>query len=242
MSLPINNPYLTHLNESKKTASKRSRNSSFIPSLHEESTPKKAKSTKKVSNCFIQSTSKDLPMKTTLKQAHNADFGNYYHYYGYRPTKLLLNSIPPKYVQSKTILDVGCNSGYITTELERKYSPKFILGIDKDEHLINKACRILGKAPIHGQNDLRSCFENTLSNSSIEFKVEDIMETPLAENPFLDCIFALSVSKWIHVHHRDDGILSFFKKCSSMIKPNGALIFEPQLWSSYLKPKMKVWF
>lgn len=54
-----------------------------------------------------------------------------------------------------------------------------------------------------------------------------------------DTITCLSVSKWIHFHHGDDGIKFVFKKFFSVIRPGGHLVLEPQDWSSYQQAKRK---
>ncbi|KAF1847590.1 S-adenosyl-L-methionine-dependent methyltransferase [Cucurbitaria berberidis CBS 394.84] len=50
-----------------------------------------------------------------------------------------------------------------------------------------------------------------------------------------DVILALSVIKWIHLEHLDQGLRIFFHKCSSSLKPDGYLIIELQTWDSYEK-------
>jgi 7SK snRNA methylphosphate capping enzyme len=48
-------------------------------------------------------------------------------------------------------------------------------------------------------------------------------------------ILALSVIKWIHLEHGDEGLVAFFAKCSRSLAPAGYLIIELQAWDSYLK-------
>lgn len=50
-----------------------------------------------------------------------------------------------------------------------------------------------------------------------------------------DVILALSVIKWIHLKHLDEGLLAFFAKCSSSLSPGGYLVIELQDWDSYEK-------
>jgi len=50
-----------------------------------------------------------------------------------------------------------------------------------------------------------------------------------------DIILALSVIKWIHLEHLDQGLRDFFAKCSSSLKPGGHLVIELQKWDSYQK-------
>lgn len=48
---------------------------------------------------------------------------------------------------------------------------------------------------------------------------------------------SLSVTKWIHLLHGDEGIRVLFRKIYSLLKPGGRLILEPQTWKSYHKRK-----
>lgn len=43
----------------------------------------------------------------------------------------------------------------------------------------------------------------------------------------------LSLTKWIHLHHADDGLLAFFAKIHRLVRPGGRLVLEPQAWSTY---------
>lgn len=45
----------------------------------------------------------------------------------------------------------------------------------------------------------------------------------------------LSVTKWIHVHYGDAGMLTFFQRCHDLLAPGGHLLLEPQPWSGYSK-------
>lgn len=57
---------------------------------------------------------------------------------------------------------------------------------------------------------------------------------PATSGPY-DVILALSVIKWVHLHHGDEGVVHFFRKCSSSLLPGGYLILESQPWLSYEK-------
>ncbi|KAI1567398.1 Bin3 family protein, partial [Pyrenophora tritici-repentis] len=48
-------------------------------------------------------------------------------------------------------------------------------------------------------------------------------------------ILALSVIKWIHLEHADQGLIAFFAKCSASLKSGGHFIIELQGWDSYQK-------
>ncbi|KAF2629400.1 Bin3-domain-containing protein [Macroventuria anomochaeta] len=52
--------------------------------------------------------------------------------------------------------------------------------------------------------------------------------------PF-DVILALSVIKWIHLEHLDEGVRTFFRKCATCLRSGGHLVIELQTWDSYEK-------
>jgi 7SK snRNA methylphosphate capping enzyme len=54
-------------------------------------------------------------------------------------------------------------------------------------------------------------------------------------------ILALSVVKWLHLEHGDEGLVTFFRKCASSLAKGGYLVIELQLWDSYqraVRPKV----
>jgi 7SK snRNA methylphosphate capping enzyme len=83
-------------------------------------------------------------------------FGNYDEYYGYRHSAQAPQEMDPRLVlirrsislagislAGKSILDIGCNSGAITFSAAEHFSPRSVLGIDIDGHLIERAARRL---------------------------------------------------------------------------------------------------
>lgn len=51
------------------------------------------------------------------------------------------------------------------------------------------------------------------------------------------CLCSLSLTKWIHLHDRDEGLIRFFQKCYGMLHPGGVLILEKQGWKGYKQAK-----
>ncbi|KAJ3035311.1 hypothetical protein HDV00_004087 [Rhizophlyctis rosea] len=83
---------------------------------------------------------------------------------------------------------------------------------------------------------------------TVSFRTTDILSDPILSPTNLappsssatphepyDTILALSVTKWIHLNHGDDGILAFFRILYKNLKPGGLLILEPQEWNTYHK-------
>jgi 7SK snRNA methylphosphate capping enzyme len=50
-----------------------------------------------------------------------------------------------------------------------------------------------------------------------------------------DVILALSVIKWIHLEHLDEGVKTFFRQCATCLQSGGYLVIELQAWDSYEK-------
>jgi 7SK snRNA methylphosphate capping enzyme len=71
---------------------------------------------------------------------------------------------------------------------------------------------------------------------SVRFVAADwlVSTHPILVGPF-DAILVLSVIKWIHLEHLDEGLVTFFRKCSTSLASGGYLILEAQNWDSYQK-------
>jgi 7SK snRNA methylphosphate capping enzyme len=70
----------------------------------------------------------------------------------------------------------------------------------------------------------------------VTFICEDwaVSNNPATSGPF-HVLLALSVIKWIHLEHLDEGLEAFFKKCASSLVEGGYLVLEIQPWKSYEK-------
>jgi 7SK snRNA methylphosphate capping enzyme len=47
----------------------------------------------------------------------------------------------------------------------------------------------------------------------------------------------LSLTKWIHLHGLDEGLIKFFQKCFDCLEPGGKLVLEKQGWRGYKDAK-----
>ena len=71
---------------------------------------------------------------------------------------------------------------------------------------------------------------------SVKFIAADwvVSTVPALAGPY-DVILVLSVIKWIHLEHLDEGLVKFFHKCNASLASGGYLVLEAQGWDSYLK-------
>ena len=93
-----------------------------------------------------------LPSQNATKKGSFV-FGNYDQYYGYRHSSQVPMDLDPRlkllersWIEDKSVLDIGCNSGALTFMLAERFGPRQIVGIDIDGHLINRAKRRLTQA------------------------------------------------------------------------------------------------
>ncbi|KAI9799055.1 MAG: hypothetical protein M1833_004249 [Piccolia ochrophora] len=168
------------------------------------------------------------------------------------------------------MLDVGCNSGAVAVQLVAYFQGASLTAADIDEDLIRQAwghlsfqwSRSKPASPLtlqtanyfpvsavldHGhrpQPSNRGNLDTARSMSfpdNVYFTCEDwiVSSRDPADDPY-DIILALSVLKWIHLHHLDGGVRKFFRKAGACLRSGGLLIIEIQPWTSYekaIKPK-----
>lgn len=185
--------------------------------------------------------------------------GNYPSYYSYRTDDDRLVTIDAELKDSgyggglesllkgKTCLDIGCNSGKITTDIAIQYSPKWILGMDIDPSLIYKARRHVAseadRLGIECTKDEHGLVDYHLSRMvkgsfpwNVRFMNGDILSTASLRQVY-DVVFCLSVTKWIHLNSGDSGIIELFKRILEFMKPGGILVLEPQAFATYARRK-----
>lgn len=172
-----------------------------------------------------------------------------------------------KYFKNKDVLDVGCNTGHVTLMIAKKYLPRKIVGCDIDKKLIeiarknissyltgdgNGASGVLSVeqppatftasnvspllAPVMHSSNPDGTFPDNLLFFTGDYcpKNDDHVND---QTPEYDTILALSVSKWIHLNNKDEGLLRFFQRVFNALRVGGFFILEPQGWPSYNKKK-----
>ncbi|ORY05175.1 Bicoid-interacting protein 3-domain-containing protein [Clohesyomyces aquaticus] len=173
------------------------------------------------------------------------------------PRLVLLESLIPGLFKTKSCLDIGCNAGAVSCQLAFEFDAAFVTGVDIDPELVshaedlamlrfsrirpaaNGSEEIVDYYPISAPltHGYRTGPSPALSKPPrVRFIPADwvVSENPDMTGPY-DVILALSVIKWLHLEHLDEGLVSFFHKCSMSLVKGGYLVVEMQPWESYLK-------
>ncbi|KAF2187388.1 hypothetical protein K469DRAFT_705076 [Zopfia rhizophila CBS 207.26] len=160
------------------------------------------------------------------------------------PRLTLLESLIPGLFRAKTCLDIGCNAGLISVQLAIDFDATSVTGVDIDPKLISQAehhlairssrvrpatpesQKVVDYFPISAVLQHGYRFEPDSPDSSpalsnwpcVRFVSADwvVSANPATSGPY-DVILALSVIKWIHLEHLDEGLVSFFRKCSASL-------------------------
>jgi Bicoid-interacting protein 3 (Bin3) len=61
----------------------------------------------------------------------------------------------------------------------------------------------------------------------------DILGGEPMEDGSVDTIMCLSITKWIHINHGDEGLRLLFQRLYNALSLGGLLLLEPQPWKSY---------
>ncbi|KAF9737200.1 hypothetical protein PMIN02_012758 [Paraphaeosphaeria minitans] len=163
--------------------------------------------------------------------------------------------------KGRRCLDVGCNDGSVSTQIVFKQAFDLeatdVVGVDIDPNLVRKAEHLYSlkasrlrpsrppSAPTIDYYPMSAVLHHGHMPAgvsaashwpSVSFVAADyvVSTDPLLAGPY-HVILVLSVIKWIHLEHLDEGLVSFFRKCSSSLAAGGYLVLEPQDWLSYQK-------
>lgn len=159
------------------------------------------------------------------------------------------------------ILDVGCNDGTLTLEVGR-LCPSQVIGLDLDKELVRRARQALRDEVFAAKdankhnvaedntqpdgNDDVAIVKEKSSDAQVDacnqfpynvtFRCEDFAKgdgRSVSEKRKYDVVLCLSVTKWVHIAHGDDGLIRLFAAMRDCLKDDGCLILEPQLKRSY---------
>jgi 7SK snRNA methylphosphate capping enzyme len=166
-----------------------------------------------------------------------AKHGNYRNYYFHRTATIpdaRLSLLPRDIFQHRAVLDLGCNAGKLTIETCKYLGASHALGIDLDSVLIKRAEEEYRKVRDEQSKPAASC----------KFLCDDFMEVGYWDTFSLrkgtyDTILLLSITKWLHLNHGDDGLLALFRNLFKILPSGGTLVVEPQEWQNYKRAVSK---
>uniref|UniRef100_A0A915Q6R6 RNA methyltransferase n=1 Tax=Setaria digitata TaxID=48799 RepID=A0A915Q6R6_9BILA len=215
--------------------------------------------TSKIEN---EKNAREKEKKTEKREKNNQRYryGNYARYYGSRLEKgsgidPRMKVLKKEWFEKKSVLDIGCNVGYLTLSIAKEFQPRNIVGIDIDAHLVGVARKnirhycdkdvpIVGGFPAsfahrYGPLSAPPTSFSTKFPDNIWFRCENYVlerdELLDAVKEEYDVIMALSITKWIHLNWGDVGIKRFFKRVYRHLRPGGLFILEPQSFETYKK-------
>ena len=124
-------------------------------------------------------------------QESRCRYGNFSYYYGYRnpmncKDDQRLDLLQPEWIKNNRCLDIGCNAGFITVEIAKRFNPAEIIGIDIDPKLIRTA-----RQHLYLVNSLRrppASFFNFLHNGNAQ-----LSHLPSASSPNDSSYFPISM-------------------------------------------------
>ncbi|XP_028785961.1 probable RNA methyltransferase At5g51130 isoform X2 [Neltuma alba] len=196
------------------------------------------------------------PAKTNNKKRKEVfPYGNYRNYYGYRIGQDLdedprLKVFRKEWFEGKDCLDIGCNNGRITIQIDLVQDAYWNLRkAVKLESSVKKPANA-SKLRVEDQPDgnleqsvtASSSYEEPKEPSSMEgrnlsdvvsFQRDNIVKSHHSPEKRYDTIICMSVTKWVQLNWGDDGLLTLFAKIWKMLRPGGVLVLEPQPWKSY---------
>lgn len=153
------------------------------------------------------------------------------NYYAHRTPVIpdvRLSLLSPSIFADKRILDLGCNAAKLTIECVTHLSATSVHGIDLDPVLIENAIKFSQELSEERRNACSFVCADFMQDSAEYFE-------NLGREKEFDVILLFSITKWLHLHHGDSGLLRLFAALYQLLPPNGILIVEPQEWGNYKK-------
>lgn len=246
-------------NHNEEALNKQNNNTSEFPKPEELNDRQTTKSNTTKTETFEQeketppkvpnSPKKRLEVSKTSPQKNKEKFiyGNYSQYYGYRNKDKDFHDIRLdvfkehlEIFRNKQILDIGCNSGFITMEVAKQFECKSIVGLDIDKSLINQAIKNLTKCkkslPMDNELKRQQKFPFNVNFVHGNYVLKDDVLLEIEREQF-DVILCLSITKWIHLNFGDKGLKQAFKRMFLQLRPQGKLILEAQPFDNYGRRK-----
>ncbi|RHY57917.1 hypothetical protein DYB30_008683, partial [Aphanomyces astaci] len=185
--------------------------------------------------------------------------GNFKKYYAFRLGGAIegkleedsrLSVFKKEWFEGKKALDIGCNSGDMTLEIGT-FHPDLITQARASlkEYIsklaVTEAFRDVQK---EGHSDKPQDDDNTEDDElPLSFRLwKPATHHVSSADPLpnigsfasgYEVVSVLSVTKWIHLFHGDDGLKQVFHLVYALLMPGGRFVLEPQKWKSYFNRK-----
>ena len=201
--------------------------------------------------------------------------GNFHNYYTFHSSESRIDSLEPGLFtrlwdnlsrpNKFYILDVGCNDGtlsialynhvcneinaYCVVSCPNEHVECFLLGVDIDDELIIKA----NKDDTLYESSAKFLCYNVMSgyehSSDSELRPDCIREYLIAQGASgFHFISLFSVTMWVHIRHRDEGLCWLYRYAVDTLAHNpagaahsfiGSILVEPQPWKCYKNAKRR---
>ncbi|GAA5874990.1 hypothetical protein JCM8547_002143 [Rhodosporidiobolus lusitaniae] len=181
--------------------------------------------------------------KNKLNHRQAWPYGNYRAYYSFRPASSASADSPappadalegrlalldPSLFRDKRLLDLGTNSGKIPLDALKHLGLARATGVDIDPLLIVDA-KVQAKEQGYEAEDPRLDF---LTGNFMHDGWFSTFEQERGQHQF-DVISLFSVTKWLHLHHGDEGMQRLFRALYDFLPVGGIVVVEPQEWDNY---------
>ncbi|KAI1730527.1 bicoid-interacting protein 3 (Bin3) domain-containing protein [Ditylenchus destructor] len=217
------------------------------------------------------------PTKKNLKQEAMVNRYRYGNFNNYRTLNRESFQFDPRvdifcedWFKDRKVLDVGCNAGVMAISIAVLFSPRKIVGIDLDYHLIAQARKNIGyfsdkqsklstrfpasfasnfgpvsvpNIPAHAEAPPSTSKRPTFPDNIIflcESYVFDTDEQLNKVSEEWDIITAISIVKWVHLNWGDRGLKRFFKRIFRNLTAQGRLIVNFENYDAYRRCRNKM--
>ncbi|KAI1708244.1 bicoid-interacting protein 3 (Bin3) domain-containing protein [Ditylenchus destructor] len=230
-----------HVTSAGKPSSEDERNLENVSKAHEEQgtlSDNKNEQQKIVDNA--KPTKKNQKQKAMLNRYRYGNFNNY------RTLNRESFQFDPRvdifcedWFNNRKVLDIGCNAGLMAISIAVLFSPRKIVGIDLDHHLIMQARKNIAptqappstsKGPTFPDNIIFLCENYVFDTDEQLNKVSEEW----------DIITAISIVKWVHLNWGDIGLKRFFKRIFRNLTAQGRLIVNFENYDAYRRCRNKM--